>query len=301
MARRRFGPYTVETSHEDKVLFPESGLTKGDLIDYYLGVADTILPHLAGRPLTMQRFPDGIGAGGFYEKKVPGHFPDWVDRCRVPTASGHQLQVVCSNEATLAYLGQEACITPHAWLSREDRLDHPDRLVLDLDPPGEDFAPVRDAARATRTLLDELGLAAWLMTTGSRGVHVVVPLDRSADFDRSRRFAQDLARTLADRYPDRLTDAQRKDRRGGRVYLDTSNNARGQTAVVPYAVRAREGAPVATPIEWTELGRAHARRWTVASIPRRLAHKPDPWRNLARHRRSLDRARARLDSLRSDS
>ncbi len=299
MANRRFGRYTVETSNEDKVLFPDVGITKGDLIDYYTGVADTMLPHLKDRPLSMQRFPDGIAEDGFYEKKVPAYFPDWVDRVSVSTSQGRQQQVVCSNAATLAYLGQQACITPHVWLSRRDRLDVPDRLVVDLDPPGDDFEPVREAAFLARELFDDIGLTSYAMTTGSRGVHVVVPLARRDGFDDVRKFSQRFAKLLAAGNEDRLTVAQKKKDRGDRVYLDTSNNAYGQTTVAPYAVRARDGAPVATPLDWDELrdAKTTARRWTLGSIPRRLAQRDDPWRQFARRGASLDSARQKLEEL----
>lgn len=302
MAKRRFGRYTVETSNEDKVLFPGDGITKGDLIDYYVAVADTMLPHLEDRPLTMQRFPDGIAEDGFYEKKLPDHFPDWVDRVRVSTSHGPQQQVVCSNAATLAYLGQQACITPHVWLSRRDKPDVPDRLVFDLDPPGDDFEPVREAAFLAREALDEVGLASYAMTTGSRGVHVVVPLARKDGFDDVRKFSQEFAKLLAGRHDDRLTVAQKKKDRGDRVYLDTSNNAYGQTTVAPYAVRARDGAPVATPLDWEELraAKTNAQRWTIASIPRRLAQREDPWQGLAGEGASLEPARKKLDDLGRD-
>lgn len=300
MSERRFGPYTVETSNEDKVLFPDGGISKGDLIDYYQAVADVILPHLADRPLTLQRFPDGIDADGFYQKDVPDHFPEWIDRARVRTADGGiQTQTVCSNRATLAYLAQLACVTLHPWLCRRDRLDYPDRLVIDLDPAHDDFEPVRDAAFAARKLFDELDLPVFAMTTGSRGLHLVVPLDRATHFDDVRAFAQDFARNLARRRDDALTVAQRKDQRGDRVYLDTSNNAYGQTTVAPYAVRARPGAPVATPVTWSELkdSKTHARRWTLQSMPRRLGQRDDPWRNIARHAGSLQKAQETLSTL----
>ncbi len=297
MAKRRFGPYTVETSNEDKVLFPDDGITKGDLLEYYLAVADTMLPHLADRPLTMQRFPDGIGETGFYQKEMPEYFPDWLDRARVKTADGPQWQVVCNNAATLAYLAQQACLTPHVWLSRKDRLDRPDRLVIDLDPPSDDFSPVQEAALAARRLFEELDLPAFVMTTGSRGAHVVVPLDRSRGFDAVRRFARMFAATLARRHERELTVEQRKAKRGGRVYLDTGNNAYGQTTVAPYAVRPLSGAPVATPVAWSEFARAgvDARHWTLAMLPRRLARHGDPWKGMARRARSLAAAEKRLD------
>jgi len=292
LATRRFGPYTVETSNEDKVLFRDSGITKGELIDYYVGIAEHILPQIHDRPLSMQRFPDGIGEEGFYQKELPGYFPDWIDSVEVDTHDGRQRQGVCSNRATLAYLAQQACVTPHVWLSRRDRLDCPDRFVIDLDPPGDDFPPVRRAALAVRDFLAELELPAWCMTTGSRGLHVVVPLDRSQDFDAARDFGRRFARALAAREDKTLTFEQRKAKRGRRVYLDTSNLAYGQTAVCPYAVRARPGAPVATPITWDELesGDVGPRSWTLLTLPEHLEGGADPFGDLARHGRSLARA-----------
>jgi bifunctional non-homologous end joining protein LigD len=299
VTERHFGPYTVETSNEDKLLYPADGITKGDVIDYYTAIAATILPYLEDRPLTMQRFPDGIDEEGFYEKKRPDYAPDWVDGTTVRTRDGSQKQIVCSNQATLAYLAQLACLTPHTWLSRRDRLDYPDRLILDLDPPGDDFEPVRSAAMAARDLFDELGLPVFVMTTGSRGVHLVVPLDRVLGFDETRQFAQAFAAELARRHDRDLTVEQRKNKRGDRVFLDTSNNAYGQTTVVPYALRARPGAPVATPVEWSELAdtATDARRWCLGNIRRRLGQRDDPWKTLTRHACGLGAAAKRLSDL----
>lgn len=297
MGKRRFGRYIVETSNEDKLLFPGDGISKGDLIDYYVAVADTMLPHLEGRPLSMQRFPDGIDEPGFYQKEAPDYFPDWIERVRIGTADGTQQQIVCRNAATLAYLAQQACITPHVWLSKTGRLERPDRLVLDLDPPDDDFDAVRAAAGQARALLDGLGLPVFVMTTGSRGAHLVIPLDGREKYDTVRELARDLAQQLAMQHKDTLTIAQKKKDRGNRVYLDTGNNAYGQTTVAPYAVRARPGAPVATPITWEEFGdgRTDARRWNFRSIARRLAQRDDPWRDIARHACSLRDARSKLE------
>lgn len=298
---RRYGRYVVELSRPDKVLFPDDGITKRDLADYYESVAETMLPHLAGRPLTMQRFPDGIGREGFYEKRAPGHFPDWVGRATFSTAEGEPItQIVCENTATLVYLADQACITPHVWLSRVDDLDAPDRLIFDLDPPDDDFGAVRQAARDLHDLLEELELATFVMTTGSRGLHVVVPLDRVADFDAARRFARDVADLLVGRRPDDYTTAARVAKRGDRLYLDTGRNAYGQTGVAPYAVRARPGAPVATPLDWPELEdpRIGPRRYTLRNLARRLGQKEDPWKGIGRHGRSLDAPASRLAEMR---
>ncbi|MFI9361432.1 non-homologous end-joining DNA ligase [Kitasatospora sp. NPDC053057] len=293
----RAGRRTVSVDRPDKVLFPEDGLTKADLARYYRTVAARMLPQLRGRPLMLERHPDGIEDRGFYQKDVPEHFPDWVHRVELPKEDGTVTYALCEDTATLVYLADQACTTLHRFLSRSDRPDHPDRLVLDLDPPGTGFAPVREAALLLRALLeDQLDLPALAMTTGSRGLHVLVPLDRRAPFDEVRAFARDLAELLAARHPDRLTTAARKAARRGRLYLDTQRNAYAQTAVAPYAVRALPGAPVAAPVAWADVEDPSltARRWTLADADKLTAD--DPWRPLPRGR-SLSAAQRRLAAL----
>ncbi len=297
---------TVPVSHPDKELLPALGdragdppaVTKADLADYLLAQADRLLPFLRRRPLSLQRFPDGLAGGGFYQKQRPDHFPGWVGGCEVGVkGSGERQQQVCADDAAaLVYLADQAVITPHPWLSRADRLDHPDRLVLDLDPPGEDLGPVRDAARALRAQLEAAGLVAFVMTTGSRGLHVVAPLDRTTDFDAVRDLAHALCDRAARAAPDRFTTATRKDARAGRVFLDYLRNAYGQTAVAPYSVRPLPGGPVATPLDWEELGDGHldARRDHVGNLARRLGQKEDPWEGFWRHAGSAARAAGRL-------
>ncbi|PQJ35228.1 ATP-dependent DNA ligase [Salinibacter sp. 10B] len=295
--------HTVEIGNADKVLFPDAGFTKADLADYYARIADDMLPHLEGRPVTMQRFPDGIAETGFYEKKAPEHFPDWIRRVSVEVeGTGEtQPQVVCDNAATLVYLADQACITPHVWLSRADALRHPDRMIFDLDPPSDEFGPVRFAARALRDVLETVGLFPFVMTTGSQGAHVVVPFDGSASFDVVRAVARDLATILAERHPDRLTTAVRKKKREGRIFLDYLRNSYGQNSVAPYAVRALPGAPVATPLDWNELGGAlHAQTYTVDNLFRRMGQKADPWADLQNKARPLEDARKCLDEFETE-
>ncbi|MFJ4775711.1 non-homologous end-joining DNA ligase [Streptomyces sp. NPDC088762] len=294
----RIGGRSLDISRPDKVLFPEDGITKADLVGYYRLVAPRMLPHLRGRPLMLERHPDGVQDPGFMQKDVPEHFPDWVARAELPKENGTVTHALCENASTLAYLAGQACITPHRWLSRADRPDHPDRLVFDLDPPGEDFEAVREAAGRTRDLLDELGLPSLLMATGSRGLHVVVALDRRAPFDEVRAFARDAAGVLAARHPDRLTTEARKNARRGRLYLDVQRNGYAQTAVAPYAVRARPGAPIAAPLRWTDLDDPDltARRWTLTTAGGLL--QDDPWHDAPRGR-SLHAAGRRLAALRA--
>jgi bifunctional non-homologous end joining protein LigD len=302
MPVRHYGQLSVETSREDKPLFGSGGISKGQLIDYYEQVWDRMRPHLVDRPLVMQRFPDGIEHEGFYQKQVGDYFPDWIDRVRVPVRQdGSQTLVVCNAKATLAYLANQACVTPHLWLSRSDALEQPDQLVVDLDPPGRDFAPVRRAALQCRELLDELELHSVVKTTGSRGVHVIVPLRAEESFDAVREFAKQMALALARRHPRALTVEQRKAKRDGRLYLDVGRNAYAQTAVSPYGVRALEGAPVAMPLDWSELsdGGLDARSFDVGSISTRL-EAADPWSGWRRRARGLDPARRRIDQILAD-
>lgn len=289
----------IALSNTDKILFPKAGLTKGDLIEYYRRIAPTILPHIAGRPLSLQRYPDGIDADGFMQKNASDYFPDWVRRARLAKEDGEVDHVVALDAATLVYLANQACVTLHTGLSRTDRIDHPDFMVFDLDPSDDDFGKVKRAARDVRALLEEIGLTSFVQTTGSRGLHVWAPLDREASFDVVRAFASDVAEVLARRRPEQLTTAQRKANRGHRIFIDVVRNAYGQTVVAPYSVRARPEASLATPLYWEELDDARLRpqRYTIKNLFRRLGKKPDPWADIARHGQKLDPAREKLAAL----
>jgi bifunctional non-homologous end joining protein LigD len=293
----RVGRRTVEISNPDKLLFPEAKLTKLDLARYYERVAYAMLPHLRGRPLSLHSFPDGAGGDGFYVKDVPDHFPEWIDRVTVPKRGGKVTHALARDAATLAYLAGQNVITPHVWLCRADDLRRPDRLIVDLDPPGDRFAEARAAARALGELLRDLRLEPFAMTTGSRGVHVTVPLRRGADFDTVREFARRVGRALVDEDPKHLTMEHRKEKRGERIFVDVLRNAYAQHAVAPYAVRPKPKAPAATPLHWDELSErtTSPQRWTVATLPDRLHSEGDPWRRIGRHARALGPARARLD------
>jgi bifunctional non-homologous end joining protein LigD len=295
------GKHKLELSNLDKVFFPEQGITKGDLIEYYRRAADIMLPHLQGRPISMQRFPDGIQDSGFYQKEVPDYFPDWIDRTSIQVEEDNtkQDQVVIDSPATLVYLVNQGMITPHIWLSRQDKIDYPDKLIFDLDPPGDNFEAVRHGAQLMHDILDELGLKTFVMTTGSKGLHVVIPLDRSEDFDTVREFASDLARVMARRHPDELTVETRKNKRKDRLFLDYLRNSYAQTSVAPYAVRAKPGAPVATPVEWRELSDADLgpQSYNINNIFRRLGQKEDPWKNMMADASSIQEAREKLQQI----
>jgi bifunctional non-homologous end joining protein LigD len=304
----RVGRRTVALHRPEKILFPardadapartDPGYTKADLFDYYRSVAPFMLPHLRGRPLMLERHPDGVDGPRFMQKETPEHYPDWITRAKVAKQGGTVTHTVCDDTATLLFLADQACLTLHRWLSRTGRIDHPDRLVFDLDPAEDDFGAVRDAARLLGELLDHMSLFSALMTTGSRGLHVVVPLNGHQDFDDVRDFAKDVADTLAAAHPERFTTAARKEARGDRLYLDVQRNGYAQTAVAPFSVRAAPGAPVAVPIAWEQLDdpAVHARRWTIENAVEQA--RSDPWAGVPRTGRALGPARRKLSALR---
>lgn len=293
----RAGPRQVEISRPDKVLFPGDGFTKSDLVSYVRRAARVMLPHLRRRALMLERYPDGIDAQRIMQKEVSDYFPDWLHRAELPKQGGTVTHAVCDDEAALVYLANQACVGLHRWLSKADRPDNPDRLVFDLDPPGDDFGPVKRAARQLHGLLDELELPSTVMTTGSRGLHVLVALDRRSGFDDVRSFAHEVADSLAARHPDSLTTEARKQARRGRLYVDVQRNAYAQTAIAPYCVRALPGAPVAAPLAWSELDDPDltARRWTLTTIDQRLSR--DPWQAESPRGHALGPARRRLAAL----
>jgi bifunctional non-homologous end joining protein LigD len=295
----RVGRVTVELSHTDKVLFPGDNITKGDLVAYYRRAAEMMLPFLRDRPLAMRRYPDGITGPAIMQKNVPDYFPDWITRADVRKQGGSLHQVICDKQATVVYLANQACIELHAFLSRLDRIDDPDQLIFDLDPPDANrFGDVRTIALRLRQLLeDELGLSTFVKTTGGKGLHVHVPLDATADFDTARGFALEVAGLFAARNPDLATTEQRRDNRGTLVYLDVMRNAYAQLAVAPYSVRARPGAPVATPLSWGELNESlNPGQFTILTVPDRIGGS-DPWAGLSRRRSGLARAQQRLRRL----
>jgi bifunctional non-homologous end joining protein LigD len=293
------GGRTVEITHPERVLFPADGYTKADLAAYHHAVAPTLLRHLADRPLMLQRFPGGIDGDGFYQKDAGKTVPRWIRRVRARKEGGTVDHPVVDDEAALLALSNLGTISFHRWGSRADELERPDILIMDLDPTAADVAAVVRAARWTQELYEELDLPAYVQATGSRGLHVVTPLDRSASTEEVGSFADGLALVLAARHPDELTVAFHKADRGDRLYLDTARNGYAQTAVSPYSVRPRPGAPVATPVAWEELDDPAFRPdgWTITTVPTRLAERDDPWATMHRHGRSLGARREKLAAL----
>jgi bifunctional non-homologous end joining protein LigD len=283
----------LAVSHPEKVLFPEDGITKGDLCAYYEAVAPQMLPHIAGRPITMERYPAGIGKKGFIQKDVVKGFPAWLARVEVDRRDkdGGTVHYPLADDArALLWLANQNTITPHVFCARVPRLDRPDLCIFDLDPPGDDAGALRAAALAVRDLLDELGLPSFVKTSGSKGFHVVVPLaSDGADFEGLRRFARGAGAALVKRHPELLTQEFIKADRGGRIFVDTGRNARGATFAAVYAVRPKPGAPVSAPCTWAEIeaGAVGPRTFTLRTLAARLAAAGELWRE-------LDAARATL-------
>lgn len=284
-------------SNERKVLFPDGNITKRDLRRYYQRIADRLLPELAERPLLLRRFPDGIDGGGTFLRKIPDSFPRWIERIKLGRSGEEAAEyVICNDEATLLYLVDQACIEFHVWASLRDRPDHPDRMIFDLDPEDGRNRIVRAAARSLREVLDELELPSFVKTTGQRGLHIIVPLDRSETFEPVRMFAQEVGKIVASRTPDKFSVDGRTDGRAGRLSIDTARNGPGQTAIATYSVRARPGAPVAAPIEWRELYRRAPRsdQYHMRNIFRRLGQKDSAWLTMRDKATSLASAREKL-------
>jgi bifunctional non-homologous end joining protein LigD len=270
-------------THPEKLLFPDDGITKGELAAYYQRIAPVILPHLRRRPLTMERFPSGIAKKGFLQKNVSKGFPPWLERVEVPKHGGTVHHPLIDDERALLWMANQNCITPHVWNRRVPDLLHPDLCVFDLDPAHHDPAVLRAAALALRDLLDGLGLASWPKTSGSKGFHVVVPLDGSADVEEVSRFAERVGTELVRRDPDHLTQAFSKADRGGRIFVDTGRNGYSATFAAPYAVRPRPGGPVSAPCTWEELerGDAQPQSFTLRTLGDRLERiGGDPWSRL---------------------
>ena len=283
-------------THPEKVLFPEDGITKGELAAYYEAVAPVMLPHLRGRPVTLERYPSGIGRKGFWQKDVSRAFPEWLERVEVPKKDGVVHHPLASDTRSLLWMANQNSITLHVWPSRAPALVQPDLCLFDLDPAGDDPAVARWAALAVRDLLDELGLVCWVKTTGSKGFHVAVPLDGTADFERVAAFAHRAGAVLVKRHADALTQEFLKADRAGRVLVDTGRNGWSATFAAPYTVRARSGAPISAPCTWPEVerGTISPRSFTVRSMAERLAAVGDLWSDLRENGQSLRGAAERL-------
>jgi bifunctional non-homologous end joining protein LigD len=294
----RFGDLAIACTNVDRVMFPEDGITKGDLIAYYHAVAGVMVPELRRRPLSIVRFTKGIAQGGFFQKHRQKHYPAWIESVTLGTKTRVDYPL-CDSPAALVYFANQGAIEFHVWTSRAEAPEHPDLLVFDLDPPEGRFEIVRTTALALRDLFGELGLPAFVKTTGGKGLHVVAPLDGRAAFDEVAALGTRVSQRLCARQPGELTMEFYKKDRGDRLFLDTMRNALGATIAAAYSVRGRAGAPVSTPIEWREVEdpALAPNGFTLRDVPRRLDRIGDPWARLRAAPASVEAAARRLDEL----
>jgi bifunctional non-homologous end joining protein LigD len=285
-------------THPEKLLFPADGISKGEVAAYYQKLSGAILPHLRGRPVTMERFPAGIEKKGFMQKDVAKGFPAWLERVEVAKRGGTLHHALIEDERSLLWLVNQNCITPHVWSSRRPALDRPDVCLFDLDPSRDDPDELRAAAFAVRGLLEELGLPSWVKTSGSKGFHIVVPIDGEGGFDTCWRFAHAVGAVLAKRHPAQLTQEFLKAARAGRILIDTGRNGHSSTFAAPYAVRPKPGAPVSAPCTWQEVESGLAPQGvTLRTMPERVAHVGDLWAELYAHGHSLEGPLERVQAM----
>ncbi len=269
----------VQISNPDKVFFPTRGETKQDLVDYYLAVGDALLEAMGGRPVMLERYPDGAAGKSFFQKRVPAGTPDWVQTTTVSTPNGTESNaLVVADLAHVVWAVNLGCLGFHVWPYHAADPAHVDELRLDLDPcPGTTFEMVREAAFETRTLLDELGVVGLPKTTGSKGLHVYVRLRPEWDAYQVRASAVAVARELARRRPDLITDAWWKEERGKRIFIDFNQNAPHKTVFGAWSVRPRVGGQVSTPLTWDDVAAVALDEFTLVNVPARLAERGDPW------------------------
>jgi DNA ligase D len=282
--------HTVRITSPDKVMFPERGETKLDLVNYYLAVEEPLMRAMGGRPVLMQRFPNGATGSSFFQKRVPDGAPDWLDTTIVSTPNGTTSRaLVASDVAHIAWAVNLSCLGFHVWPHRADDPEHTDELRIDLDPqPGVGFEQVRAAAYEVRALLEELGMAGHPKTTGNRGIHVYVHLEPRWDSIDVRAAALAAARELARRRPDLITDAWWKEERGKRVFVDFNQNSPHKTVFGAWSARSRPGGQVSTPFTWDELENVDPDTWTIATVPARAASAGDPWLDINTDAQSLE-------------
>ena len=274
----------VKFTHTDKVMFPAAALTKADLLDYYARIADKLLPHLRDRPMTLERFPDGIrkDAPHFWQKNTPPYYPKWIPRVSIRSEDGKQVQYLLVNErAALLYLVNQGTITFHAWFSRWRTPDRPDFVLFDIDPHQSTFPNAIRVAKELHDVLAEDGVRGFLKSSGKSGLHVMTPWKRAEGYDGVRAWARSIASRVVARIPDSATVERRIEKRGRRVYLDVEQNARGKHVVPPYIVRATPTATVSMPLDWKQLtARLDPAKFTIRTAVKALGRRKDLWEGL---------------------
>lgn len=297
----------VRVTHPDKVYFQDRAETKLDLIRFYQSVEEPLLRTVRGRPVMMQRFPQGASGPSFYQKRVPDSAPEWITECIVSTPNGTKANaLVAADLAHLAWAVNLGCLGFHVWPSPADDLEHPEELRIDLDPSKDvTFEQVREAAHEVKRFFDELGLLSFLKTSGSRGLHIYARIERAWDATTVRAAAVAFARALEERRPDLVTASWWKEERGRRVFVDFNQNCPHKTVFGAWCVRATPSAQVSTPISWDELSTATNEQFTIATVAAHLARRGDPWEAMPASPQSLaplldlaakHRAEGRLDA-----
>ena len=277
-------------THPDKVLFPERGETKADLAEHYLRVAEPLMRVMGGRPVLLQRFPEGAGGPSFFQKRIPASAPDWLQTTTVSTPNGTTSRaLVAADLDHVLWAVNLGCLGFHVWPNLASDPEHADELRIDLDPtPAVNFTHIRQAAHELHTLLTELGITSYPKTTGNRGLHVYIRLEPRWDSYQVRAAAVATARELERRRPDLITAAWWKEERGQRVFVDYNQNAPHKTVFGAWCVRARPGAQVSAPITWAELDDIHPDQFTIAAMASRLGSAGDPWAGMNADPQSLD-------------
>ena len=293
------GDITIKITHPDKILFPQSNINKEQVVNYYYNIAEHMLPYLKDRLISMQRYPNGIDKPGFFHKNSPEFFPDYIKTAPIKNKDEDVVNyAIINNQASLVYIANYGCLTPHIWLSKIDKLDNPDRLIFDLDPSVENFELVRKKAIELKNMLEALGLPVFVMLTGSRGIHIVVPIKRLWGFDIVRAFALKVATKFVETDPKNLTLEMRKEKRGKKIFVDILRNSWGATSVAPYAIRAKEGATIATPIYPEELldKKLNPTMFNIFNIFGKLKDG-NPWKDIDKKAISLNRANDTMDKI----
>ena len=266
--------------------FIDEGIKKGDLVEYYKKIAPLMLPHIKGRPISMQRFPEGVKGKSFFQKNVPDYFPSWIDRLKIDDTT----YPIANDDASIVYLSNQVSV-PHLFLSQKEKIDSPDKMIFDLDPSKDEIRTLKKAALLLRKFLTDLGFTPFIMTTGGKGYHIVVPIVPDSTFDEVRFFAGKIANVFASSNPDVLTTELNLKKRKERIFVDVNRNSPKQTAVAPYAVRFSLGLPVATPFDWKDLDKIDPKTFNIFSD-----FKSDPWKDFFKHKVSIKKVMAKLKS-----
>ncbi|NGX28603.1 MAG: hypothetical protein K940chlam1_00786 [Candidatus Anoxychlamydiales bacterium] len=284
-----------ETTNKEKILFPKSKISKEEFVNYYKKIAKLILPLIKDRPLSLKRFPNGIKSEKFFQKKIMDYYPKSIKTVQVKREGKTSIKMpVITDLNSLLYIANQVGEF-HPWLSKKDKLNYPDRLIFDLDPAGANFSKVIEAARDLKKILDDLKLPTFLMTTGSKGLHIIVPIKPNNTFEEVRKIAKNIASILVDKYPSKYTIELRKEKRKNRVFIDYLRNSFAQTSVAPYSIRAIEAAPIATPITFDELNKnLNAQKFNIKNI---FSRKQNPFASLNSKRVSLKTAIKKIEKM----